>query len=88
MPDPKGMDGMMGFCCLFAERDEETRSLLVLDAKTFSEIGRRNMDFRSAFEFHGMHVPDYLFSGGLAVPRNLIRIVLNILFPAFPLALA
>lgn len=49
--------GMMGFCCLFAERDEETRSLLVLDVKTFSEIGRRNMDFRSAFEFHGMHVP-------------------------------
>jgi torulene dioxygenase len=58
VPDLLGEDEDDGvLLSVVLDRTKGTSYLLVLDAKTFSEIGRAMMDFPFALGFHGTHVP-------------------------------
>ena len=58
LPDPNGQDEDDGVCLSVVLDGTKGKSyLLVLDAKTFEEVGRAEMETAVGFGFHGTHVP-------------------------------
>lgn len=57
LPDPEGVEEDDGVCLSVVLDGTKGKSyLLVLDAKSFEEIGRADMDIVVPFGFHGTHV--------------------------------
>lgn len=57
LPDPKGTDEDDGVCLSVVLDGTKGKSyLLVLDAKSFEEVGRAEMDTAVGFGFHGLHI--------------------------------
>jgi len=57
IPDPNGIDEDDGVCLSVVLDGTQGKShLLVMDAKSFTEIGRAEMESVVPFGFHGAHV--------------------------------
>ncbi|XP_029429220.1 LOW QUALITY PROTEIN: beta,beta-carotene 9',10'-oxygenase [Rhinatrema bivittatum] len=67
MPEAKEEDDGVLLSTVVTPNQNKSTFLLVLDAKTFTEIGRAEVSVQMPYGFHGVFVPSYTSSSG--IPR-------------------